>query len=47
MEAINIEAIKINTIIERKILIRKESIDILNLAAISRIDYVLEFFCKI
>ena len=34
MEAIKIEAIKTNTIIDRKILVRRESIDILNLAAI-------------
>jgi hypothetical protein len=34
MEAIKIEAIKTNTIIDRKILVRRESIDILSLAAI-------------
>lgn len=34
MEAIKTEAIKTNTIIERKILVRRESIDILKLAAI-------------
>ena len=34
MEAIKTDAIKTNTIIDRKILVRSDNIDILNLAAI-------------
>lgn len=46
MEAIKREAIKINTIIERKIRIRKESIDILKPAAILGLISFSNFFVE-
>lgn len=47
MEAIKMEAIKTKTIIERKILIRRESIDILKFLNIAMTYFFCVFVCKI